>query len=385
MPVTISAAPSTAPTTRVLTKILCVDDEPQVLEGLARHLRRHYELFTATSGIEALNTLRQETAIAVIVSDMRMPGMDGAAFLAKSREVAPDAVRILLTGHADISAAVAAPALASAVEAAATQHRLITAERVLLEETLHGSIKALADVLALTNPVAFGRAMRIRQHVSDLAVKLGMRERWQVEVAAMLSQIGTIALPPETAEKAYEGRPLSADEQQMVDRVPAVAEQLLGSIPRLEAVRGIIAALYKKPGRPAVAANTDDALIARGAQLLRIATDFDALEAEGNSLALALDTMLGRADRYDTAMLRAFEEIRGVHKERDEVRQVSLASLQVGMVLQEDVRLLSGTLLAGRGYEVTSSFVERARNCRGSVVKDSVRVVMPRRSLTPTT
>ena len=219
--------------------------------------------------------------------------------------------------------------------------------------------------------------MRIKQHVTELATKLEMTERWQIEVAAMLSQIGLIALPAETAEKIYYRRALTADEQAMVERVPVVTEQLLGSIPRLEVVRGIIGSVYRTAPLPKSGKTPLQASIVTGAELLRIAVDFDALEADGNTPALALDTMLGRKGRYNAAMLRAFEAIRNVHRGRDEVREVSLSDLTVGMVLAEDVRLHSGTLLAGRGYEVTASFVERARNFRDTVAKTSVRVVIP--------
>src|SRR5579862_6564126 len=187
-------------------KVLCVDDEPNVLEGLGLHLRRRYTLLTATSGGEALAVLRQNPDTAVVVSDMRMPAMNGAAFLHQARQVAPDAVRMLLTGQTDLDSAINAVnqgqifrfltkpcptiALIVAIEAAAEQHRLITAERVLLEQTLHGSIGALTDILALTSPLSFGRAIRIKQLVSELAAVLHAPERWQVEVAAMLSQIG---------------------------------------------------------------------------------------------------------------------------------------------------------------------------------------------------
>jgi DNA-binding response OmpR family regulator len=330
--------------------------------------------------------------MAVIVSDMRMPGMDGAAFLAKAREMTPNAVRILLTGDADLLAAATAvndgqlfrflikpcpaPVMIAAIDAAAAQYQLITAERVLLEETLHGSIKALTDVLALTNPVTFGRAVRLKQLVSDLAERLEMRERWQVEVAAMLSQIGTIALPPETAEKVYYGRPLTPEEQTMLDRAPAVVEQILGSIPRLDGVRAIIAGMHKKS--LSVSRAADGNPIARAAGMLRIVADFDALEAQGLAPGLALDTLLGRRECYDPTLLRTFEELQGVHRGRDDVRQVPLTALQVGMVLTEEVRLLSGTLLAARGYEITSSFVERTRNSRDSISQKSLRVLMPR-------
>jgi FixJ family two-component response regulator len=193
--------------------------------------------------------------MAVVVSDMRMPGMDGAAFLAEVRSRWPEVVRMLLTGQSDIESAIAAinkgqifrfltkpcppPALLAAVQAAVAQHELITAERVLLEQTLHGSIKALTDMLALVSPVSFGRATRVKQLVSDIAGHLGLKERWQVEVAAMLSQIGHMTLPAETAERVYYGRALSNDEQRLVARLPGLTESLLGNIPRLETVREI--------------------------------------------------------------------------------------------------------------------------------------------------
>ncbi|HEY0873193.1 MAG TPA: HD domain-containing phosphohydrolase [Vicinamibacterales bacterium] len=375
-------------------RVLCVDDEPRVLEALGLHLRRRYTLLTATNGAEGLERLRNDGPIEVIVSDMRMPGMDGTTFLAKARDVSPDSVRILLTGNTDIKAAMAAvnqgqlfrfllkpcPAseVATAVDAAIAQHRLLTAERVLLQETLHGSIAALTDVLAISNPIAFGRATRVRQYVSALAAKLEMPDRWQVEVAAMLSQIGIIALPPDTAEKVYYGRPLSEEEQAMVERTPAVADKVLGSIPRLEVVRGMIAAVHN--GRPPQENNSAQcATIVNGARLIRLAADFDLLDAQGVSPAVALGTLRSRADRYGTENLRLFEEIRDLNSDRDEVREVPIWDLEVGMILVDEVRLLSGVTLAGRGYEVTESFAERGRNFKNSVADTSVRVIMPRR------
>ena len=84
------------------------------------------------------------------------------------------------------------------------QHRLILAEKVLLEQTLRGSIKALIDILSLANPAAFGRATRLRHSVEQLLTHFEIRERWPVEVAAMLSQIGCVTLPPATVEKTLQ-------------------------------------------------------------------------------------------------------------------------------------------------------------------------------------
>jgi predicted signal transduction protein with EAL and GGDEF domain len=89
-------------------RILCVDDEPEVLSGLAANLSRHYEVLTAPSGESALELLQRDPQVAVIISDMRMPGMNGATFLARSRVLAPQAQRILLTGHTDLTTAIAA-------------------------------------------------------------------------------------------------------------------------------------------------------------------------------------------------------------------------------------------------------------------------------------
>jgi diguanylate cyclase (GGDEF)-like protein len=89
-------------------KVLCVDDEPQVLEGLILQLGRRYEVLTAPSGAQGLELLHQHDSIAAIISDMRMPRMDGATFLSRARAIAPRAARILLTGQTDLQSAIAA-------------------------------------------------------------------------------------------------------------------------------------------------------------------------------------------------------------------------------------------------------------------------------------
>jgi len=374
------------------SKILCVDDEPNVLEGLSLNLRRRYEVITAPGGVAGLEVLQRDRAIEVVISDMRMPGMDGATFLSKARQVAPETVRMLLTGQTDLDSAITAVnqgqifrfltkpcptvALIIAVEAALEQHRLISAERVLLGQTLHRSIEVLTDVLALTNPVAFGRAIRIKLLVSELAAALAMPERWQVEVAAMLSQLGCLILPVETLEKMHYNRPLSADEEQMVAQLPAVTEQLIGRIPRLETVRGILVS-YAKPQRPPESADSEQSLVHRGAQLLKVASDFDLLETQGQTRSQSLDLMRGRTWDYDPVVLRALDAVRGAGA-KEEIRELSLAALKVGMVMAEDVRMQTGTLLVTRGYEVTARFVERISNFRQGSVKDPLRVIVRR-------
>jgi PleD family two-component response regulator len=89
----------------VKEKVLCVDDESSALEGYQRILHRHFEVTTAVSGEQGLAILERRGPFAVVISDMRMPGMNGADFLARVREKAPESVRMLLTGYSDMKAA----------------------------------------------------------------------------------------------------------------------------------------------------------------------------------------------------------------------------------------------------------------------------------------
>jgi FixJ family two-component response regulator len=372
-------------------RVICVDDEPQVLSGLTLHLRRRYEVEIATSGAAGLELLAKTPAAAVVISDMRMPGMSGAEFLAKACDAHPSTSRILLTGHADVDAAIAAvnhghvfrflvkpcppPELMKAVEAAAELYRLTTAEVVLLEQTLRGSVEMLSDVLSITNPVAFGRATRIKSRVSKLLDELGIQERWQIEVAAMLSQLGALTLPPETAEKLHYGVPLTDEEEQMVARAPATVEQLLAHIPRLEAVREILTGA----GRPFRAVDKSEAdphkrLVQRGANLLKAALELDGLEAEGLDGAAAARTLKGRAEQFDPELLEALLKLCGTLVNADAIREVTIASLKEGMVFASDVKLATGTLLVARGFEVTAGFLARIRNFRPGAVKEPFKV-----------
>ena len=232
-------------------RILCVDDEPEILESLRDTLHYGFDVRMATSGADGLMQLRDEpNAYAVILSDMRMPSMSGSVFLRESRRVVPDATRILLTGYADLDAAISAvndgqlfrfltkpcepEELMRACVAAVGQHRLQTAERVLLEQTLKGSVHTLADVLAVVCPAAFGRSQRVTATVERLARAIHLNDSWEAEVSALLVHIGAVTLPETTAEKLYAGGRLNASEQAMVERIPAVTRRLLKNIPRLE-------------------------------------------------------------------------------------------------------------------------------------------------------
>lgn len=135
-----------------LRRILVVDDEPSVLRGLSLGLRGRFDLTVATSGAEALEILENRGPILVVVADLKMPGMNGTAFLEKVRRLAPDTVRILLTGHAGLDDAISAinkgyifrllakpctpEVLARALEDAFEQYLLVAGDRLMMEAKL---------------------------------------------------------------------------------------------------------------------------------------------------------------------------------------------------------------------------------------------------------
>ena len=141
------------------SRILFVDDEPNVLQAYSRTLRKQFDISTVTSGAAGLETAANDGPFAVVVSDMRMPEMDGVEFLSRMKASSPDTVRIMLTGNADQQTAIDAvnkgdifrflnkpcppDNMADSLNSALEQHRLINAEKELLESTLKSSMEAL--------------------------------------------------------------------------------------------------------------------------------------------------------------------------------------------------------------------------------------------------
>lgn len=105
---------------------------------------------------------------------------------------------------------------AKALAAGLAQYRLIRAERDLLSKTFGACVKVLTDVLSAVNPAAFGKAARVRQVVRQLCQELDWKS-WQIEVAAMLSQVGCVSIPADILAKAYEGQELTLAERNIFD------------------------------------------------------------------------------------------------------------------------------------------------------------------------
>jgi response regulator RpfG family c-di-GMP phosphodiesterase len=363
-------------------KILCVDDEASVLSAYQRALRKSADIDVAQGGDEGLRALMTGTKYAVIISDMNMPGMNGIQFLAKAKDLAPDSVRMMLTGANDLTTAMNAvnegnifrfltkpcppEVLLRSIEAGIKQYRLITAERDLLEKTLAGCIGVLSEILSLIDVEAFGRVEAMRGDIRVLARQLGIADAWEVEIAAMLSQIGSVTVPPVVKLKAQAGRPLSAVEQDMLQRVPEVGSMLLANIPRLEAVGRMVLYINKHfdgSGFPCDSAKGD--VIPLGSRLLHLLFDLAAMERHGTARLAALVELRNHNGRHDPAVVDAAMACltKSANKAITPViRDVRIDQLRAGQILRSDITTVDGQRLVSAGYTITAPMLERLAN-----------------------
>jgi HD-GYP domain-containing protein (c-di-GMP phosphodiesterase class II) len=251
--------------------------------------------------------------------------------------------------------------LRAVVGAGVRQHQLITAERELLEATLRGAVQALLDVLSVAHPPAFARATRVRQLVCQLAATLDAPDAWQLEVAAVLSQLGAVSLPVESLERLNTGQDLDLRDRAMLARVPMVTERLLTEIPRLEPVRAAIRCQrLRYDGDNASPRSPRGADIPLGARLLRLALDADALTSRGMRRDTVHRELAKDAGAYDPDLLDLLGPVLADGPTAS--RPVRVEDLRPGMVVAEDVLNDRGALLIGRGSEITAALVERLRN-----------------------
>ena len=363
--------------------VLFVDDEPNVLEGIRRQLRKELSIETATSGEDGLQKIRDSGPFAVVISDMRMPGMNGSRFLSEVRKNSPDSVRMILSGQAELESTIEAvneghifrfltkpcstEALLSAVNAGLEQNRLVLAERQLLEQTLSGAVKMLTEVLEIANPAAFSRASRIQRYAMDIARAVGREGGWQFRLATMLSQIGCITLPEEALARKYTGQEISDDEQALFNSHPDVARNLLAKIPRFEEVAEIIAGqmqTFDIDSMPEDVLDWDSKSM--GSIILQVAAAFDDLIGQGVPAAKAIHELGSRERSYPEQLREALRSIRIVTDEV-ETRLVKLSQLEIGMVMDEDLMSANNMRLIPSGQEVTQTILVRLRSIANGV------------------
>ena len=374
--------------------ILFVDDDPLLLEVypfMLDEVADHWEVASADGGAKALELLASKK-FDVVVSDMRMPEMDGAQFLAKVRELAPSTTRLALTGYVDIETAMAAvnvgnifrflakpcskEDLQRAITAALEQYRLVNVEKDLLENTLHGAVHVLSEVLSFSNPAAFVRAMRLRRLVQQVAAKLELKSAWQFEIAAMLSQLGCVALPPEVMNAAYAGEQLTPEDQRKYDAHPAVAFQMLSRIPRMEAIAQMIAQQNNRFPKVEAGSEEEKRDIEFGIQLLQTGLAFDNWLGRGLNPAEAVKKVRASLHGINSFILMSLDDL--VPLTTTSVRDFDVSELAVGMVLQDDLRNSNGLLIVAKDLELTFQWIERLKGfSQRGVIGKRIRVSIP--------
>lgn len=366
-------------------RILLIDDDPNLLSGLQRQLRKRYDLTTALGGEAALaeiaQALEKRDPFAVVVCDMRMPGMDGIEVLSRIREQSPDTVRLMLTGNADQQTAIDAinkgnifrffnkpcPSddLAGGLDCALAQYRLITAEKELLEKTLAGSIKMLADVVSMNDPVAYALSCRLREWVRVLTVEFKLPVRWQLDIAAMLVPIGLVAVPPELIAKKRRGEKLTDAERSVFERAPEAARNLIANIPRLGKVADVILFHdrgFDGTGFPADGPKGTD--IPFDARLLKILKDLAETVGSGQPNPNAFAQMERNAKLYDPILYARVKAclLSIVTEESPTEVEVPVSVLRPGNMVISDIVLTNGHLILAANTRLSAAQVERLQS-----------------------
>ncbi|MGC4395848.1 HD domain-containing phosphohydrolase [Hydrogenophaga sp. T2] len=400
-----------------VTTVLCVDDEPNILSALRRTLRADgLRVLTAAGGAEALQLLEAE-AVDLVVSDMRMPGMDGAALLEHVHARWPASVRLLLTGHADTDAAVAAinrgrifrylhkpwdegefrtavrqglqlqalerererlqalttrqnDALREANERLERRVQERTAELTQAHEALKRSyltgIKVFSGLIEMRGGRLAGHGRRVAEQARKLAQAMTRPddEVQQVFVAALLHDIGLIGLPDPLL-----GKPVArynADEFAQYQRHAEHGEHALMPLLDMPPVAALIRAHHERFDGKGFPDGNAGAAIPMGARILAVVDAFDELQ-HGHLVESAMSpqearTMIrhGRGHQFDPEVVDVFLHITEPEFGRSRA-EVCLKSgqLEPGMVLARDLLSPTGALMLSAGHVLGAALIER--------------------------
>ena len=163
----------------------------------------------------------------------------------------------------------------------------------------------------LPNPAAYGRASRVHNLVMKMCEEMGLAEPWEINVAAMLSQVGCVAISKDTLAKVQRGVDLSSEESGIIRNHPRVGQELVQTIPRMDEVAEIIAHQDSPYHRQSpLQKEPFGSSIPLGSRILKAALDFDELLSRGIAEEHALATLKRRQDWYDPGVLDVLEKIK---------------------------------------------------------------------------
>jgi len=383
-------------------KVLFIDDDLNILASFKRRLGRRFDIATVPGGEQGLEVLERDGPVAIVISDQRMPGMDGIQFLSEVKKLAPDTVRMMLTGNTDLTTAIKAvnegnifrfftkpcppEDMAQAVEAGLKQYNLVRSERDLLEHTLAGSVKVLIDVLSLVNPEAFRTTRLLRNWMRRAADRLNLSNAWELDIATMLSPIGLITIPAEVHSKVRDGAELSKIDREIYQRAPEAARNLVSNIPRMKNLSEMI--YYQNKGFDG-SGFPDDWIAGKdipiGGRLLKVLIDIAALSGEPGQADF--DELEKNAHLYDPEILQVVRDLwidenaPDVAARTEEIEKISAGGLRAGASLVSNIETEDGRLVLAAGSEISQAQIERLWNFRRyRKLKEPLQVIQPKAS-----
>ena len=404
-------------------KILFIDDNENILDSIRRQLRGKFSVETACSAKQALERLETGERFAIVVSDMKMPGMDGVELLEAFRSKSPFTTRLMLTGNIDQTTAVQAVnrgnvfrflnkpvdqiALESALNDAMEIHLLRMAEKELLNDTLKGTVEILSELLSFVDPNMFGQVSSLKLNVKEVSKQLNMQDSWELEVAALLSQIGMLALPLEIRVKKQKGEPLTEAEQKIYVSHPGAAYKFLKAIPRLEGVAEMVRYQSKNwDGSGFPADNLKGEEIPIGARVLHVLNEYHIKAAKAVKTEEIFSELLKKQNEFDSEAVGAIHAAL-LHKEKrtsslvgvsaqpghlniPEISQKSteqkysapekckVQELAPGYIAVDEIRSKNGVLILAAGNRISDVTFERIKNYHTFTgIKEPLVVIKP--------
>ncbi|MBN1501207.1 MAG: response regulator [Spirochaetes bacterium] len=363
------------------TRIVLVDDDKNLLNSIIRQLRGKYELFTTEFPAEGLEYLKKRKDTALIISDYKMPVMNGAEFLRKSAEISPDSIRMMLTGQADMDAIVeiinegnifrfltkpCSPDLfVKNIDDALRQYQLVMSEKDLLSKTLSGSIQVMMDIMVLAKPQVFAKSLRIKNYVGKMLSMIQTPNKWQIEIAAVMSQIGCITIPDEILQKSYKNLPLEPEDRALLMLYTKTSSDIICKIPRLEPVAQIVKyqeKFYDGEGIPND--NIKGNSLPLGSRIIKIATDYDSLLNQNVSHEDAISKMISRTGKYDESILKILNTVisQNTAKRKYIVKEVSVNELTNDMHLSREITTSSGIVLGSSKQLLSQPLIQTLKN-----------------------
>lgn len=319
--------------------ILIVDDEINNIQLLKRTFRGKYNILTASNGLEGLETLKDNiNDISLIVSDHKMPVMEGTKFLEEANNIAPDVIKILLTGFSDIEIITDAvnkcnlfqymlkpfnpDELQEAVRNGIDKFDLASSKSIILKdlkELFYKTIKSIASALDAKDPYTHGHSMRVTLYSIILARELNVPESEleHIEIAGLLHDIGKIAIPQSVLCKPGK---LTDEEFDVMKSHPQNSEKFVASIKRLQEVAPGMKHHHERWDGRGYPDRLEGENIPYAARIIAIADTYDAMTSTRSyRKALEHEVAISEIERckgqqFDPTLADKFIEIQGIIK-----------------------------------------------------------------------